>query len=712
MKSIHSICMLTFSIIVLNISSVNGQNFYVSITGVDSNPGTEALPWRTVSKAARTLTAGQTVYIHGGIYNENVTVSNSGTAGNYITFKAYPNETPIIDGTGKGTGSWALFSIYSKNYINVSGLRLQNGGMGINATGNNLIIENNYIYNFSNPGITLSLCSNSVVRGNTADRTVYTSWGECITFNQCEYLDVCFNEVKNGSTTNNAGGEGIDVKSSKHVRVYGNVVHDLPLKNSIYIDSYDGLDYDIQVFNNKVYNNMLGIILSSEKGNDMEKVWVFNNIIYDIKDRLGLSVQRYNHDIRTKNYRIKNIIFENNTISSKGIEIDAAIGSDFILRNNIIYVNRNPIVFTGIPTNLLISNNLSNVGVITNLGSNGILADPQYVNYTLRNFNLSATSPAIDKAAATNVPFDYNFMKRSVGNGVDIGAIEYGSTGLVQLPPLTKPAFTFTKSTVSQSTDDGTEDTSTGVVTLASKSLTTNFTTDLSKIITALRFTNVTVPKGATILNARIKVQISANSNSDTAVIKINAENSTNSQTLTSANGSISSKPRTTYASYWMPMNATTGNLKSTPSLDFVVGELVSNDNWMSGNAMTFIFEYVSGTGKTVQFNSFDNYSVPAELSIEYTLNQTNDVKTVNGSSENPVVIYPNPASQFITIDTKGGKYRELSVFDVLGKNIFNSKIDSEANLITLDIKNWNKGIHFIQLQNHQEIITRKVLVN
>ncbi len=74
--------------------------YYVATTGDDDNPGTIDLPWQTIQKAANTLVAGDTVYIRAGTYPEQVIPQNSGSAGQYITYAAYPGETATIDGTG------------------------------------------------------------------------------------------------------------------------------------------------------------------------------------------------------------------------------------------------------------------------------------------------------------------------------------------------------------------------------------------------------------------------------------------------------------------------------------------------------------------------------------------------------------------------------------------------------------------------------------
>jgi hypothetical protein len=76
----------------------NGTVYYVAPTGTDSNPGTQSQPWQTIQKAADTLVAGDTVYVRAGTYEEQVIPLNSGSAGNYITYAAYPGETVTIDG--------------------------------------------------------------------------------------------------------------------------------------------------------------------------------------------------------------------------------------------------------------------------------------------------------------------------------------------------------------------------------------------------------------------------------------------------------------------------------------------------------------------------------------------------------------------------------------------------------------------------------------
>ena len=141
--------------------SPQGHLYYVAPTGDDSNEGTMAHPWQTIQKAANTLIAGDTVYIRAGTYHERVTPQNSGSAGNMITYAAYPGETATIDGSGVTLPDdlAGLFDISNMSYIRVSGLRIINAGPYNNNAGILVInsgyitVENNSTYNTASSGI-------------------------------------------------------------------------------------------------------------------------------------------------------------------------------------------------------------------------------------------------------------------------------------------------------------------------------------------------------------------------------------------------------------------------------------------------------------------------------------------------------------------------------------------------------------------------------
>ncbi len=59
--------------------------YYIAKNGSDANPGTLEKPFATINKGCSVLTAGDTLYIRGGIYQMTVYESTDGTASRRIT---------------------------------------------------------------------------------------------------------------------------------------------------------------------------------------------------------------------------------------------------------------------------------------------------------------------------------------------------------------------------------------------------------------------------------------------------------------------------------------------------------------------------------------------------------------------------------------------------------------------------------------------------
>lgn len=112
--------------------AVEKANYYVSTTGSDSNPGTEAQPFKSWTKAWSMAKPGDLIYIRGGVYRIegklgdcgiNLTGKN-GQEGNLIRFWAYPGETPVLNlDDKKATGYHSGLSI-TANYCHFKGLEI------------------------------------------------------------------------------------------------------------------------------------------------------------------------------------------------------------------------------------------------------------------------------------------------------------------------------------------------------------------------------------------------------------------------------------------------------------------------------------------------------------------------------------------------------------------------------------------------------------
>jgi len=422
--------------------------YYVATRGNDASPGTKAKPWRTIGKAARTLSAGDTVYIRAGVYKEMVVPQNSGLSGQYITYAAYPGEQVTINGSGVALPEWTgLFYIENLEYIRVSGLRVINARrVGILADGSShIIIQNNRTYNTVQSGIAVWGCYDVVIDGNEVNLACNDGEGECITVYDTDLFEVRFNHVHHSGPGTN-GGEGICIKDgSSNGKVYGNQVDHIRKRVGIYVDAQGQHTFNIDVFANTVHDCAYnGLALASEMGGLLENVRVYNNIAYR-NTCLGLLLANYGGESVTT-HPMKDISIVNNTFYQNGkqwgggIAIDSPAVQNVIIRNNIVSQNLNfqivvdPAVPSGVCSvdhNLIDGYREYEAEIY---GADYVEGRPLFVNGTMGNFHLLGKSPAIDQGFPLDAPAtDYDGAPRPWGQGYDMGAFEYGS-------PRPKPA--------------------------------------------------------------------------------------------------------------------------------------------------------------------------------------------------------------------------------------------------------------------------------
>ncbi len=79
-------------------ASEQAHTYYVATTGLDTNSGDEANPFKTIQHAVDTAQAGDIVLIEGGTYYERIiNVRNSGTVEKPIRISNVPGEQVVID---------------------------------------------------------------------------------------------------------------------------------------------------------------------------------------------------------------------------------------------------------------------------------------------------------------------------------------------------------------------------------------------------------------------------------------------------------------------------------------------------------------------------------------------------------------------------------------------------------------------------------------
>ena len=378
MTFVRKLCITLLAFTSISLFAQSGSTFYVSKSGSNSNSGSYTAPWLTIQHAANSVTAGATVYVETGVYNESVNFPASGTATNYITFESYPGQTATIDGTGLSvTGTQGLINIINQSYITVSGFEIRNyttssasltpAGIWITGSGTGVQLLNNLVHNITTSsekngnafGIAVyGTSSTPITQLTISGNQVYNlKTGESESVNvdgNVTYFTISNNIVHDNDNIgiDAIGFEGVGPSGSDQARygeVSGNTVYNISgIKNAGEGDSYDadglycdGCEYVI-FERNTVYACDLNMEAASEhKGHDSSYVTIRNNVFYDA-NAVGISIGGYSNTVGGSDHVvIVNNTLYNNNVKNQGAEFQiqyhSGSSSGNIFENNIVY---------------------------------------------------------------------------------------------------------------------------------------------------------------------------------------------------------------------------------------------------------------------------------------------------------------------------------------------------------------------------------------
>jgi hypothetical protein len=407
-----------------------GTEYFVSGSGDDRNNGLAlTTPFRTIQKAANLSAPGDVINVMDGEYTNAcascsvVDITRSGTADNWIVFRALPGHKPVLRPNG-----WHGFQIKGgASYIEISGFEVQ--GNRADVTFEFCRAERNN----NNPQ-----CNGN---GITID-------GRNDGANKPHHIRIARNRVSQ------VPGGGINAIQTDYVTIEDNIVHE----NAWYsrfansgISVYQAWNFDDQpgpkilIRRNQVFNNRSlvdwsvtnrlsdgnGIIIDDLRNTQNNStlgvyrggVRVENNLSFN---NGGAGVQTFFSD---------QVDVINNTAYKNGQVVgyaDILINQSGMVRvlNNIAYSRR-----AAMPINVLQSSNtrvdynLTFNGTANVTGANDLQADPRFAahstEWAMSDFRLLEGSPALGSGEVTMAPAeDLNGVKRGGNGQVTRGAFE------------------------------------------------------------------------------------------------------------------------------------------------------------------------------------------------------------------------------------------------------------------------------------------------
>ena len=381
---IHQLAGIAAVLLLLPLAAAEAATYYVATSGNDTNPGTQALPFRTIAKGVATAVDGDSVQVGAGTYAEHVAWSTKG-----LVLQGAGAGQSIIDGGGNGT-CLALTSVPAAGRI--EGFTFQNGAASSGAAGG--------LTNNGNGSPTVIRCAfnNHTGSGTTGLGAFTTAAGDPILIN-CTFSNNTVSAVVmsggtltvSGSTfTNNRGffGGAMDLRNGT-----ATVTACVLRGNS-----------------SATFNNQVGLKNAI--------INLINSVIVDTSTVTG--EVRFALEAQPGGAYILN-----STITGTQAFVRGQNGSSLEMRNSILRgsdANNHGIATVTGSTALVTHSNVANGFP----GQGNIAADPLFVNAAAANYRLQSTSPCRDTGFAFVLPpTDLEGVTRITGTRPDMGAHEF-----------------------------------------------------------------------------------------------------------------------------------------------------------------------------------------------------------------------------------------------------------------------------------------------
>jgi parallel beta-helix repeat protein len=392
------------------------RTFYVSTSGNNANPGTDAQPWRTLQHAAGRVAAGDLVIVRPGNY-AGFELTTDGTSANPIEFRADAGVVVNVPET-----------VRNQHGINLEGA-------------NWIVIQGFTVTGMPRAGIRAVLNHHVTIRGNTLDSNGY--WGVLTGFSDDVLIEnnvTSRSQVEHGIYVSNSG----DRPTIRNNHVWGNRANGIHMNGDVSLGgdgiisgalvernlihdngaaggsgiNCDGVQSS-RFLNNVLYNNHAGGITLyriDAGGSAVNNLVAHNTILQASDGRWAINIT----NASTGNRVFNNILY--NAHSFRGSITVSADSRPGLLSDYNVVMNR----FSTDDGNSRIT--LAQWQAATGQDTHSIIAVPAdlFVNVPANDYHLSATSPARDAGTTlAEVTQDRDGAPRPQGSGVDIGAYEF-----------------------------------------------------------------------------------------------------------------------------------------------------------------------------------------------------------------------------------------------------------------------------------------------
>jgi hypothetical protein len=445
---LRSVFLRILSLLVLT-GAFSGQNpavYYVDAGhGDDANPGTASAPWKTIQKAANSIEGGGQVNVNAGTYDEQVTVSRSGSAGAFLTFQAQGNV--VMQGF-----------IILADYVRIVGFEITNSnvdyetGNGVAVLGRFNEIRNNYIHDllfgegiwlYGGPSKDSSLTSNNLVIGNRIARARIAAILVEGVNNVIDGNDISHTvqDPPGSPPRMGADADGIRFFGSGHILRH-NYIHNITIDDvgntNPHIDAFQtwGPSTNITIEQNEVWQigqHDQGIIIEGLV-QPVDNIMIRNNVFMTNGTGYAPAV------LAGDNGPVTNVHIVNNTMVALNGPAEFAIWlfanlNGAVIRNNAIHDHGNVSqpyirIDPGASSLDIGFNAISKTDGLPPAGSpypgDLWMIDPRFLSIVDHDFRLLPGSPLIDAGSfLPDVLNDFDSLTRPIGGVMDIGAFEY-----------------------------------------------------------------------------------------------------------------------------------------------------------------------------------------------------------------------------------------------------------------------------------------------